>query len=652
MKKILLPLTFFCLSFQLFAGIPPYGKVTLDELKNEYCPFDSAAGAYYIYDYGKVDFIGDFGEIERYAKRKARIKIIDQSMVQHGDLRIMMSGPGHVNTLQDVELTCYNLEDDGSISSTTVTKKDAQINEISPTMRIYSIPAPNVREGSVIEYKYTIKSMRPFIEDWHFQKEIPVETSRLTLEVNHLYSYVFMKQGDYNFDLDTSYIEELKFKYMHRAHPVMVNIFEVSNIPPLVNEPFCLNPNNYRYALIPQLSKINLNRMNRSFLTTWEEVSKTLYSTDGFGGFVGSRRELYKMAKPFDTIKDIKQRTEAVVNYVKSNFTWQGYFSINSNLSLNDVLERKAGNSVELNLLLKELLYACEIPSYAVALSNREFGQIVYEYPFIDQLNNIVVIAEMDGDRVLLDATNDDLDWNLIPPSCVNEYGLVIDGKEPANFVSLTPKTQSKKQTTTQISLHEEKMMFTGEFRVKCTGYEKLKMRTELSKGGYNNLHNSIQDSWHDTQLDSMFLANSGDDGAFEVHGKLKVNAEQIGDRILIWPVLFEPILISPFKEGKRTLPIEVENALTSSDMLSIEIPDGYKVEELPESFSVALEDKSLIAMFKTSVSGNRINVLSSVYIKQNFYPVSQYDGIVKIFNKLASSHNKRISLIPDDSMN
>ncbi len=74
--------------------------------------------------------------------------------------------------------------------------------KVNDHWRVKKFALPDVKEGSVIEYKYKIISPYFFnLHDWDFQQRIPVIYSEYTTAMIPFYEYTYIFQGASKFDV-------------------------------------------------------------------------------------------------------------------------------------------------------------------------------------------------------------------------------------------------------------------------------------------------------------------------------------------------------------------------------------------------------------------------------------------------------------------
>ena len=153
------------------------GKVSIEELSQTSHPSDPEAPAAILYKKGKSYFdVDGNGYFVLVTEIEQRIKIYKKEGYEYGNQEI----PYYVGGVRDVKVTfdeasTYNLVN-GKIEKTKL-KSDSEFKEtINESYRSKKIALPNIKEGSIIEFKYTIRS--PYYSsfpDWYFEYVIPAD---------------------------------------------------------------------------------------------------------------------------------------------------------------------------------------------------------------------------------------------------------------------------------------------------------------------------------------------------------------------------------------------------------------------------------------------------------------------------------------------
>ena len=159
--------------------------------------FDSGAGAIVIADIGKSTFEGNnkgyFSLVYKYTRR---LKIINKNAFDAATNKILLYSDGqNEEKLSDLKGFTYNLEN-GKVVTTKLESNSVFKDKLDKnyTTRKFSMPA--VKEGSIIEFSYTITSDFLFnLQSWNFQDEYPVMWSEYQVEIPEYFRYAILSQG-------------------------------------------------------------------------------------------------------------------------------------------------------------------------------------------------------------------------------------------------------------------------------------------------------------------------------------------------------------------------------------------------------------------------------------------------------------------------
>jgi len=196
----LLGIAFLLLQLQANAQLKlnfKFNKVTPADFDLSKSKFDSSAGAVVIADIGSSWFEGNAkGWFSLIHKKTTRIKILNKNGFDAANVQVHLYTNGKdEEKLENLKGYTYNLED-GKVVETKLDNASIFKDKLSKkyTLRKFTLPA--IKEGSIIEYTYTIKS--DFIENlqpWEFQGEYPILWSEYEVSIPEFFNYVSLAQG-------------------------------------------------------------------------------------------------------------------------------------------------------------------------------------------------------------------------------------------------------------------------------------------------------------------------------------------------------------------------------------------------------------------------------------------------------------------------
>jgi Domain of Unknown Function with PDB structure (DUF3857) len=173
-------------------------------------PITDSSGAIILADIGQVQFVGnDHGGFSYVFQHHRRVKI--QNKKSFNDLATvhieLYSPKDDPEKLDKVSASTYNLEN-GQVTEIKLERKDVFEDRQIGDWTQMRFTLPGVREGSIIDYAYTVTSQYyVFLPTWQFQSErYPCLWSELMVEIPQLFFYTVVKQGIQHYALDKGHI--------------------------------------------------------------------------------------------------------------------------------------------------------------------------------------------------------------------------------------------------------------------------------------------------------------------------------------------------------------------------------------------------------------------------------------------------------------
>ncbi len=107
-------------------------------------------------------------------------------------------------------------------------------------------------------------------------------------------------------------------------------------------------------------------------------------------------------------------------------------------------------------------------------------------------------------------------------------------------------------------------------------------------------------------------------------------------DKLFFTPAMYQYFSDNPFKAPRRFNPIEMPNALDVNYMLMLKLPEGYYLEEIPESKHIKLDDKNsykYLAEYRKET--NTVMVTTRLQMPVTFFTANNYHAIQNYFDKI-----------------
>lgn len=591
-----------------------FGKIDLEDLKMTVYENDTTAEAVILCDYGI--FLPDDIKFTRLC----RIKILTKDGVRWANKRI--------NSYSKVVLKArsYNLVN-GEIEVTKMKNESVYEEYVENYLVGTRFSIPNVKVGSVIEFQYTIEGLP---NEWRFQDIIPVKWSELRMQQN---DYVKFQKSFFGFE---------------RLAIIENNRWIAENMPAFREEAFMSSYTNYITKFEFDIREIFVpGRYIKEFATSWEQINETLIEDH----FVGKRLEtnlyLNDDAKRINELglPELVKATKAY-ELVKERLSWNESIRLQAYTPLNSVYNnKKNGSSSEINLILIALLEKLDIDVTPVILSTRDNGLLSPIYPSINKLNYVIAMVNIDNKTYYLDATDKLNPFGLLPKRCINGESRTFVEEFP-QWISIKAPKKSKEIIYSNLNVLSDGEI-NGTISHKMLDYAAYDFRKDFED--FTTQDDFIQNK--ESNYAGMSINDYSFDNIYDIYKpviakydiSLQNNADIIGENIYINPMLFEKLDDNPFKMEERKYPVDYIHPIDKSYILSLSIPKGYVIDQLPTPFKAALPENKGSFIYTISNTGNRIQLTYKFNINNPIIFPEEYKMLKQFYDLIINKHSEMI---------
>ncbi|WP_299226975.1 transglutaminase domain-containing protein [uncultured Psychroserpens sp.] len=657
------------ISINSFSQNFKFGKVNEEELKEKLHPIDSSANAAYLYKYRRTYFT--YNENDGFVlvtDIHDRIKIYNQEGFDYATKTInrFVDG-GTKETIVGLKAYTYNLVN-GKVDDIKLKSSGVFENEISKYTKQTKFTMPDVKEGCVIEYKYELRS--PFvynIDEFELQAEIPIKKLVALFEAPEYYNYKSNIKGylkaiptkesrsaSISFTNKTRtdgggglYPTTTQFSQSKVDYQVNISKYDLNNIPALNDEPYVNNINNYRSAVKYELSYRKLpNTTLKYYTTSWEDVITTIYRSENFGGQL-NKLNYFKddIDAMLSGVTDPVQKASMIYNHVKQNVKWNGYYGKYTEVGVKKAYKDHVGNVAEINLMLTAMLRYAGLNANPVLVSTRNNG--VPLFPTREGYNYVISAIELPDAVILLDATSKYSSFNLLPYRTLNWKGRIIRENESTTTVNLYPRIKAKTTTFMNATLSEDGEI-TGKIRNMKTNHDAMSFREAYINRNLDEYIEDLENRYGGIEISEFQVTNDLDLSKpvmVNYNFEAEEQFESIGDKLFISPMFFFTIDENPFKLESREFPVDFGYPSSSKYSINIAIPEGYKVESIPEKVAIQLPDN--LGAFKYNIIANEttIQLVVDVDINTSVIAPNYYKSLKEYFKLLVEKEKEKVVL-------
>jgi hypothetical protein len=290
-------------------------------------------------------------------------------------------------------------------------------------------------------------------------------------------------------------------------------------------------------------------------------------------------------------------------------------------------------------LLLAMLRYA-GLAADPVLLSTREHGKTYDIYPILSKYNYVIVKIEVENETYLLDASDNKIGFGFLPPGCYNGNAMVI--AQPPSEINLS--SDSLYETSlTSVFLTNEITGISGSFNTVFGAVESYNLRNKLTassrdeylKEASNNIAFDINIS--DATIDSLVLLQ------YPVSVQYNMNFNFNGDLVYFNPMFADAVTENPFHAANRFFPVEMPYCMDKTYILSMEIPKGYDVDELPKPARLTLNENEGMFEYIIEQGSGRIQLRCRIKLTKANFNTEDYETLRNFFAIVVEKESERI---------
>lgn len=663
MKTRVLLIVFLLVVSDSFGQDYRFKKVSKEELLQKEHPVDSDANAAILYREVKTEFqysedsgwylVTDYFE---------RIKIYNKEGFDRANLTIdLYKGAGEDN-LKGLRGYTYYIDSKGKMKSMKLQKEGIFTQETTKYLTQTKVTMPDLREGCIVEYKYTINS--PFIfniEEFRLQENIPVDKVSIVFRSPEYFQYKTHQRGWVPYNVETTTKErtmtisntardsDMRMKTsMHDVNfKEQTHEINLDGVSALKEEPYAGNINNYTTALQFELSYVDIPGGGiKTYSTTWEDVSKSIYKVDSFGPEL--ERSNY-FAKDIDELltgaNSPQERVGRIFFYVLNKMNWNNYTGYYTNEGVRSAYKKGIGNVADINLMLVSMLRYANIEANPVLVSTKSHGMPLF--PTINGFNYVIAAVEFPEGTLLLDATNKHADLGVLKPEIINGKGRVLRENGQSSWISLRSMISAVKSSMLSLEINSD-LSLKGKANNRFTGNYAFQYRSIFKNLNNDAQRKKIEESTNQTELSHLKFENLnvlGEPVALEYNFESFDYIEEVAGKLYFSPLVFLANNENPFKPETREYPIDFGFPMKDRYIVNVTLPEGYVVESIPEDVVYNLGENTGSYRYLISQIGDRLQLSVEFSINQSFIAAEEYGNLKKFFELCIAKEKEKVVL-------
>jgi len=614
--------------------------VTPQDLQLKEVPGNPGASAVQLYYAHRVDYTNGKGEFFYH-----RIKILSDAGKKYGDVEVI----GLSRTVKDLKARL--VRPDGTI----IDFKDKPFEKTVVKTRGYKVKAkaltlPEVTVGSIVEYKYWLRGDEYYVYD----TEWIIEHDLFTVKEQFSFKY--------SGNNELVYVTSPGVPRQPSVPKRGVAELELENVPAFRAEEHMPPEENYKMQVRFFFAKETRGSPDRY----WQELGKMLATKiEMFGGnhkevreaaaeAVGTETDPEKrLRKLYDRAQQIRnlsyERTRTEVEQDKDK--------IKANENVADVLKHGYGTRRDITQLFAAMAKASGFDAAVLPVSSRRERFFEKSILSAAQVNSEVVGVQLNGKEIFLDPGTRFCPFGLIRWMNTATTALRTD-KNGGTLVTI-PSTAPAKAITARTAVLKlaDDGGLSGEITVEFKAGEALEHRLEALQTDEAGRNKDLEDevrAWLPSGATAKLSDSQGWEGTdtpltARVHVEVPTFASMAGKRVLMPAYVFQQPQQYRLTGSSRKYPVYFPYPFAETDKVTITVPQGYTVENLPKQADV----KSEFARYQNSSQWNagtlvtqRVLVMGGTYFDVPAYPALK-DFLGKV---LGSDQEQAVFLSPNSN--
>jgi len=256
----------------------------------------------------------------------------------------------------------------------------------------------------------------------------------------------------------------------------------------------------------------------------------------------------------------------------------------------------------------------------------------------------VICIAYIGNDAVNLDASRSFNGFGQLSSICYNGWGHIINDSKPLP-VPLFADSVKETSFTNVMIFNDEKGKSSGTYKSTLGRSESFRVRQEIGQSSEKSYEKKIQtESSSDIAIENFGIDSLHKyDFPLAVHYDFDMKNLGTTDVLYFDPMFGEGYKTNPFKALERHYPVEIPYQIDDVYLLTMDIPAGYQIDEMPKSARVAYNDNE--GLFEYLIQKGNDNLQMRVHLKLNkaFFPVDEYPTLRDFFAFIVKKESEQI---------
>jgi hypothetical protein len=615
---------------------PQFGRIPDSLFAAERYPVDTDVPFIYSLKQLDINFENEQESIVAVLNYHVRIKVFDATAQGARVVGIPYYFENNIESVSNIRAATYGSPE----SAVPVSAENIRTINVNSRYNVKEFTMPAVEDGSVIEYRYTIR--RRYIEelpDFYLSHQVPTEWAEVSITYP---KYLRYSGAAENFDgtinhfitqLSSSTVPKV-FTYP-QPDPIIKETWRARNIPAVQKETYISSLDDYRGKLKFQLSAFGLPR--QTLENSWNYVVAELRREQQILAFINANEVAKKRGQEIgDAFASKEAVQDSIFRYVNENTRFSGSKSPFSSVKDSVVLRGDPVDQAAINQTLAAMLNGAGIDAYPVLISTRESGMINTSFPSFFEFNGQLIHTEINGTSYFMDASFSHSQPNLIPVNTFNETGLLIRPKSH-RWVDLKPDRSLFSIDVDIDAALDRQGNLQGRLQSHIVGYPAQKIRQLKAEGTPVSqiIKEAVLDGYPQVELSNASLQNLHDYNApirLAADFTLEDYAVSYTDGLEFSPMVVGYLRNNPFDENQRNLPVTLDAPERLNLQYNISLPEGMALPAVPNDRTIQLPGASFSEQY--NMGSNALRYQFNIDISRKTFSTDVYPRLLNFYER------------------
>jgi hypothetical protein len=530
-------------------------------------------------------------------RERHRVKVLNKGGHRFSEVIIFYNTLSETLKIEEAK----TIKADGEV----VPLDENQIQDVKSTTSLFYTESrykrfsmPSVEDGCVLDYTFVktgrnVHLSREFWKTFDVEMDVPQELVRVTLTVPLAKRVAHKLRPEAPaFGVEVSKSED---KYSRTL------VFTMRDIPPLSAEPYA-----------PSSAALG-TRLIFTSIPSWDTVWDW-YRRLTDGARVPTEAIEQAVAQTIEGAETDLDKARAIYNYVCSKIRYVGLelgpYGYQPH-SAESIWANRYGDCKDKAALLLTMLDVAGIHGSMVLLSTDVMAPVDTEMPTLDQFNHAIATVEIGGTRYWLDTTGGETAFGDIPLSDQGRMGFVV-GEKAGEFIRIPvqPAEANAMKSVGTAAIGLDGALRLDE-RIECTGAFAAMFRHKYryldAADQRRQLAEALGALSAGATLDDYSIAGMDDLADTLVYTRTVTAPDYaaIADDLMVLTAPLQDVgLLSVTALATRTQPLRVGQTMRREAQLTLALPKGYGVRNLPKPVALTTEIGSYTETYSVNQDG------------------------------------------------